>query len=264
MEVCQMRPTPLGIALSVRRVRDVSELGPVWALRRRVYSEAGKFAPDQAETAEDLALPGFHLLAFYAGDLLVGSISVWVPEVASSTPFRWIPSALQSTGLADGRLPGADRSIEIGRLFLIREFRGTQAIIDVFRAVHEILRAHDRDFLVITSDERLQSLYRRICFRPIGLHFQKTTQAGVPSEISVLVARHRHVGMYGFGNGPLKWALFMKPVIDSMRARGQYDPGFRERLVYAIYTPFSPLARWALPRPKPRAEVVSSEVPRLA
>lgn len=264
MEVCQIRPTPSGNVLSVRRVCDVAELGPVWDLRRRVYSEAGKFAPDQAETAADLALPSFHLLAFYSGASLVGSISVWVPELGSATPYRWIPSSLQASGLSDGRLPLADRSIEIGRLFLIREFRGSQAIIDIFRAVHEILRANEKDFLVITSDERLQSLYHRICFRPVGLAFQKTTQSGTPSRISVLVARHRHAGMYGFGNGPLKWALFMKPVINSMRARGAYRPSLRELLVYAIYAPFSPLARWALPRPKPKAEVVSSEVPRLA
>ncbi|MBC7690611.1 MAG: hypothetical protein H7222_02490 [Methylotenera sp.] len=253
------------MTLRVQRITQPADFIALVQLRNRVYFDAGKSLSEHGESFEVLRDPSFHMLGLYitsrsildyGTSTLVGAITVRVPEVCSATPFHWIPKELQTPeSFRHNQIPQPSECIEIGRLFLLPEFRGTQAVIELFRAVHRVLRTHQRKYLIITSDDRLQRLYRKICFKVTGLSYEKKPRReDKPYLITVMKACHQHFGVYGLLEGPLKWCLFMKPVIDSLqaearRAGSEYPLSWKEKLVYRIYSLFAPLASHALPRP---------------
>jgi len=208
--------------IEVAKIHTTAKLLEVLEVRRGCYEEAGKTPPDDKEDWENLTRENFHVLGFYLDHHIIASVVINIPKQC----YQWLP--------VHNLLPKPHKAIEVAKLFIVPKHRNFNVQLCIFREVHRLLRLNSRDHIVISSDKRLSILYRRMNFRSTGVTLMKN-QLNAVSELEVMVAKHRHLGIYGLIDGPLKWFIFMKPIIDDLTSSGKLKLSLTERVHYRFY-----------------------------
>jgi predicted GNAT family N-acyltransferase len=218
--------------ITVKRIQSIAELNEMVVVRDQVYRASGKTSPDPRAEMEGLLQTSIHILCFYRDGKVIGSVTI----NACRDKLNWTPEAYHH------QLPPAGETLEIGRLFLVNSARTLPILLKVFHAIHKVTRLHQRKYLVISSDKRLESLYKRMNFKPTGLVFTKNQQGKI-APLQIMLANHQQLGVYGLFAGPIKWCTYMKPVIDDLVKNDEYRLPWKEKLIYRLYSPFSPLTQ---------------------
>lgn len=218
--------------ITVKRIQTAVELNEMIAVRDQVYLSSGKTPPETKTEKEGLDNPLIHILCYYRNGKVIGSVTI----NACKERLNWTPEEYHR------QLPPAAETLEIGRLFLVNGARTLPILLKVFHSIHKVTRLHERKYLVISSDRRLESLYKRMNFKPTGMIFAKNQQGKI-APLQIMLANHRQLGVYGLFAGPIKWCTYMKPVIDDLVANEQFQLSWKEKLVYRVYSPFSPLTQ---------------------
>ncbi len=228
----------------VRVLTELSELARVEALAQTAYLDSGKTAAWKNATGAPNTSQ-LRVLGFYLGSRCTGSVSLHFPSMqtsATSSPFAFLPQLVQQQGIDRGLLPKPEDCIEISRLAIEKEFRGSGLLKLIFQSIHRELRLSGRSQLLISSDTRLLAKYRSVTFRPTGLTYSKQQQ-GHADQISVLSSRQKHLGAYAVAVDPIRWCIFVKGTIENLEREGLLKLSMLEKVLYPLYSLFNPIAR---------------------
>jgi predicted GNAT family N-acyltransferase len=217
----------------LRAKEVVSEEGyrEVLALRAEAYSASGKAAPTTT-WGETQAFGDAKVIGVFHGARLVASFMVRFPAEAARLESVDLP-----LGRYPSRLPPKERSIEVGKLCIHRDFRRTDLIKMLFEQVHRELVLSGREAIVICCEDRLVGLYRRIGFRRTGYDFSRNE-----IRFNVLTTTQKRFGIYGAHAGPIGWNLFLGDITRDMLKRGEIRPSPFSFLLWSVYGLFWPLA----------------------
>ncbi len=184
-----------------RTAETPADRAAVVELREKAYTASGKLAPPDVIHADA------KVLLFHHGTRLVASFEIRFPD--ADTPLDSVDRPL---GYYPAWFPKKTDTIEISKLCLDREYRGSDLIKSIYEQVHRELVRAGRASIVLSSEERLRARYRTIGFRGTGLFYR---------NLEIMLSTQKRFGIYGLHVGPLRWNVFLREITQRMLERGE-------------------------------------------
>lgn len=223
--------------LRFRSVKSMEDYSEVLHLRRDAYVGAGK--KDQSTRPEDMAgaLDGqSRILMAHHQDKVVGTLTFTFPlteeavlDSQAGFPGRKYPV----------RLPPKANLIEVSRLCINEEYRGTDLLQGLFEHGVKHFLMSDRYWLLTSAVGELLPLYERIGFKKLGASYR---HPGLNHLEHHLILAHRDSFLRGKGLNLLVWNTLFGDLIGHLMYRNLIRLTRFERAIIStklLMAPFS-------------------------
>lgn len=224
--------------LRFRTVRSMEDYASVLRLRRDAYVSADK--RPESTTVEEMASPldgaSRILMARHHGEL-VGSLTFTFPTSEDTL----LDSQAGFPGLKyPVSLPPKANLIEVSRLCIHRDYRGTDLLQGMFEHGLKHFLLSDRHWLLTSATSDLLPMYERIGFTRLKASYR---HPGLNNKEHHLIIAHKSAFLWGFGIGPLIWNSVFGDLVGYLLARNALTlPGWTRTIVRAKLL-LRPLAR---------------------
>ncbi len=204
LRACGFRAKLVKEHLRFRTVKSNEDYAQVLHLRRNAYVQAGK--KNESTTAEEMAssLDGkSRILMAWHRDELVGSMTFAFPTTEDTL--------LDSQKGFEGQkypvaLPPKSNLIEVSRLCIHRDYRGTDLLTGIFEHGLKYFLLSDRHWLLTSAVNELLPLYEKIGFYKLGASYKHPALNNLEHH---LIICHRSAFLTGKGISVFTWnALF--------------------------------------------------------
>lgn len=242
------RPREVKSHLRFRSVRSMEDYAEVLGLRREAYVGAGK--RDQDTRPEDMASPldgKSRILMALHHDRLVGTLTFTFPAdegtvLDSQTGF---PGAKYPVPL-----PPKANLIEVSRLCIDSEYRGTDVLQGLFEHGLKHFLLSDRHWLLTSAMDELLPMYERIGFRRLGASYKHPR---LNNKEHHLIIAYRGAFLAGLGLNLLVWNSVFGKLVRYLADHRLLRLSFWERALIRGKLAFQPLAGYLLSRAAQRA-----------
>jgi hypothetical protein len=200
--------------LRFRSVKSMEEYADVLRLRRDAYVGAGK--RPESTAPEDMATPldgsSRILMARHQGRL-VGTMTFTFPAAEETI--------LDSQASFPGRkypvpLPPKANLIEVSRLCIHEEYRGTDLLQGMFEHGLKHFLLSDRHWLLTSATDELAPMYERIGFTRLKASYPHALLNGKEHHLLIV---HRSAFLWGFGIGLLTWNSVFADLVEYLLDR---------------------------------------------
>ena len=204
--------------------------------RASIYREVGRLGMGEHPDNTPLAEKSLTLL-FRHGTRLVATVDLGFPTASTA-----LDSVDRAIGYYPESFPAKIDTIEVARLCIRREYRGTDLSKAIFQQIHRHLVLTGRTHIITSAAAALLPKYDLIGFKRTGLSYSR--RYGKSERLEILVTRQMRWGVYGLHVGPIRWNLFLRDISDRLQKEGVFRPGIKARAVYWGYRCFAPFAEW--------------------
>ena len=217
--------------LWMKPVHSPEEKNTLTQLRQRIYAQSGKVAEAQAYQSSMDHFGQAYFIGF--GEKIIGTFSVCL--LGQNESARDLLS--QQWGVNAEQFK---QSIYIYFLGIERHERRASVLKFVFGEVFKILVKNRLQDIYVLADVRLQARYRWIGLRST----QHQVKSSFPKSgwLTLLHTRQIRLGIYGLHADPLRWNWYLRSAIHQLLSEGFMPAAGMSRLIYFLYTAFSPLA----------------------
>ena len=224
--------------LRFRSVKTMDDYAKVLCLRRDAYVGAGKTR--QGTTPEEMATPldgsSRILMALHQGRL-VGTLTFTFPATEATV----LDSQAGFPGrIYPVRIPPKANLIEVSRLCIHEEYRGTDLLQGLFEQGLKHFLMSDRHWLLTSAVEDLMPLYERIGFKRLNAAYKHPR---LNNQEHHLILAHRNAFLYGAGMNLFVWNTLFGQLVRYLLDRGLVPSGKNARALVWIKRLFGPLSK---------------------
>jgi cyclopropane-fatty-acyl-phospholipid synthase len=232
----QKRSAPrVGSELQFKSVQTLQEYQSVLAFLNRIYLEAGKI--DESGTVGDpnfFGNPNYQTFSFHKSDEIVATVSYHIPNAHS-----FLECVDKGLGFYPEKLPKKETVIEIIRLAIKKDFRGSDVMVLVMQKALQLMAENNRSHVLINSDMKLEDKYRKMGYVSTGYEFEsKKTKSGL---LKIMSLKLKTFGVYGLSPNPLRWNLLMSSAIPTIIENPTIQMSWAQKFVFFCHRTIQPM-----------------------